>query len=294
VLEAFDTLAKDPTIYPAMTLKAIAEAREQILRTVVDHLVDRDLDYRDLFTTRRTFLTSDLAVLYRLPVHLGSQGWVPYRFSEGDPRAGLLTQIGFLAQYAHPGRSSATRRGRAIREVLLCQKVPNPPPNVDFSNFLDPKSGLTTARERLRAHSENPVCAGCHRLTDPIGLGLERFDGAGQFRLADHGAEIDPSGEFDGDAFANAAQLGQSLRDNPALKSCIVNRLYAYAVGRAVEPEDEAVTAGYEAALDKAGYRFDAMLRLMIMDPRFFTVRQPDVITASVGQPIFKGGPHAD
>jgi hypothetical protein len=107
VLEAFDTLAKDPVIYPAFTLKTLEEAREQVLRTVVDHLVDRDGDYRDLFTTRRTFLSSDLAVLYRVQVDVGSQGWVPYEFQVDDPRAGLLTQIGFLAQYAHPGRSSS-------------------------------------------------------------------------------------------------------------------------------------------------------------------------------------------
>ena len=35
----------------------------------------------------------------------------------------------FLAVHAHPARSSPTRRGKALRELLLCQKVPAPPPN---------------------------------------------------------------------------------------------------------------------------------------------------------------------
>ena len=284
VLESFDTLAKDPTIYPAFTLKVVEESREQILRTTVDHLVAQGGDYRDLFTTRRTVLSSDLAVLYRMPVNLGSQGWVPFEFAADDPRAGLLTQIGFLAQYAHPGRSSSTRRGRAIREVLLCQKVPDPPPNVDFSIVEDPKATFHTARERLAAHQADPTCAGCHALTDPIGLGLERFDGAGQYRAAENGVAIDASGKLDGLNFSDAPSLGQAVRDNPALKSCIVNRLYAYSVGRKVTTDRKPLLKHFVASLDKKGYRFDEMLRLMIFDSSFFAVR-PIQAAVSENQP---------
>lgn len=277
VLEAFDNLAKDSTIYPAFSLKAVEEARDQVLRTVVDHLVTQKGDYRDLYTTRRTLVSSELAVLYKLPVNVGSIGWVPYEFAANDPRVGILSQIGFLAQYSHPGRSSATRRGRAIREVLLCQKVPDPPPNVDFSNFENPDSPFKTARERLNVHQENPVCAGCHRVTDPIGLGLENFDGAGQFRATENGARIDASGTLDGSSFSDATGLGKAVRDHPALKSCIVNRLYAYSMGRKVTQAEEPRLQQYESALDKRGYRFDEILRLILLDPDFFAVRPPQV-----------------
>jgi hypothetical protein len=290
VLETFDTLAKDPTIYPAFSLKAVAEAREQLLRTVADHLVDRKGDYRDLFTVRQTEMSSELALLYKVPVNTGSIGWVPYQFAPDDPRGGLLSQVGFLAQYAHAGRSSPTRRGRAVREVLLCQKVPDPPPNVDFSNFEDPRSGLHTARERLTAHNENPVCAGCHKVTDPIGLTFETFDGAGQFRRTENAYPIDTSGSLDGVEFADAAGLGKALAASPALKACVVNRLYAYAVGRHVLPQEEARLEAYQAVLDKRGYRFDEMLRLIVLDPSFFAVRaSPAVAHADV----MKGGAHA-
>ena len=293
VLEAFDTLAKDPVIYPAFTLKTVEEAREQVLRTAVDHLVDRGGDYRDLFTTRHTFLSSDLAVLYRVQVDVGSQGWVPYEFQANDPRAGLLTQIGFLAQYAHPGRSSSTRRGRAIREVLLCEKVPDPPPNVDFSIIEDPKAHFHTARERLAAHQQNPICAGCHALTDPIGLGLENFDGAGQYRASENGANIDPSGKLDGVAFNDAGGLGRALRDSAALKSCIVNRLYAYSVGRKVTSDEKPLLKYYQAVLDQRGYRFDEMLRLIILDRSFFAV-SPQNVTVALNNASTEGSSHAD
>ena len=81
---------------------------------------------------------------------------MPYEFSEGDPHAGLITQVSFAALHSHPGRSSPTLRGRAIREALLCQKIPDPPGNVDFSLFNDPHSPNRTARDRLTAVGEYP------------------------------------------------------------------------------------------------------------------------------------------
>ncbi|MDB5819220.1 MAG: hypothetical protein JWQ11_2860, partial [Rhizobacter sp.] len=245
---------------------------------------------RELFTTRNTFMSSELGAVYQVPVNTGAIGWVPYQFPASDPRAGLLTQIGFLAQYAHPGRSSPTRRGRGVREVLLCQKVPDPPPNVDFSNFENPKSGLRTARERLSAHNENPVCAGCHKVTDPIGLSFENFDGAGQFRTTENAAKIDVSGALDGVSFSDPAGLGKALANNDSLKSCIVNRLYAYSVGRHVLPQEEARLEQYQAVLDKRGYRFDEMLRLMVLDPSFFAIRPTNVAALDVAFPASANG----
>lgn len=293
VQETFETLSKDQHFYPAVTIKTIAEAREQVLRTVVDHLVDRRGDYRDLFTTRRTFMSSDLAVLYRVPLGTGSQGWVPYQFPANDPRAGIQSQIGFLAQYAHPARSSPTRRGRAVREVLLCQHVPDPPPSVDFSNFEDPAGEFKTARDRLTAHNENPVCAGCHKITDPIGLTLENFDGAGQFRITERGTHIDPSGSLDGVAFKDAAGLGQALRNNGSLKSCIVNRLYAYSTGQKTTPETEPLLERYQTAFEKRGYLFGDMLRQIVLDPSYFAVRPLVATQTALHAAPVRGARHA-
>ncbi len=276
VLEAFDNVAKDPIIYPTYTNNIGKEAREQVLRTVVDELVIRKSDYRELFTTRRTLMSPGLASIYRVLVTPGPGGWAPYEFPAGDPRAGLLTQVGFLSQYAHPGRSSSTRRGRAIREVLLCQKVPDPPPNVDFSIVEDPHAKFRTARERLAAHNTDPTCRGCHMLTDPIGLGLERFDGAGQYRETEHGAPIDPSGTLDGVAYADAAGLGQALHDSGALRQCVISRLYSFAVGRPATKSESGLFKYFQSKLDDGGYRFADMLRVMIYSDAFFAAQAPD------------------
>ena len=84
---------------------------------------------------------------------------------------GLLTQVSFLALHSHPGTTSPTLRGKAVRENLLCQRVPPPPGDVDFSIVQDTTDpAFRTVRQRLTAHRTNPTCAGCHRVTDPIGL----------------------------------------------------------------------------------------------------------------------------
>jgi hypothetical protein len=265
----FAVLAKDPSIYPAFIADTVGDAREQTLRIIVDQLLAKDGDYRDLYTTRDTFISPALAPLYGVPA---PPGWTPYRVPDDSQRVGLLTQIAFLAAHAHPGRSSATLRGKALRELLLCQKVPRPPPNVDFSLIEDPKSTLRTARDRLAAHRANPVCAGCHKLTDPIGLALENFDGAGQYRATERGAPIDSSGNLDGKSFADAAGLAQAVHDNPALPACLVSRVYGYAVGQAPTGSAAQVLPYFGTQFAQQGYKLPALLRTIALSKAFTTV----------------------
>jgi hypothetical protein len=274
----FAVLAKDPMIYPKFIGDAVQDAREQTLRTIVDHLLVRKGDYRDLFTTRHTFLSPALAVLYGVPV---SAGWTPYDVPADSPRVGLLTQVSFLALHAHPGRSSPTLRGKALRELLLCERVPHPPPNVDFSKVENPDPSLHTMRERLTAHRSNPVCAGCHRIVDPIGLGLENFDGVGEFRTSEGGETIDASGTLDGRNFKDALGLGQALHDDPALTSCLVNRLYSYGVGGAPPAGDSthALLQYFDARFAGAGYRVPDLMRTIALSQAFSEATEPPAPT---------------
>jgi hypothetical protein len=271
-LQKFETLEKDGVIYPAFGVQAGEDAREQLMRVIIDHVIDRDLDYRDLYTTRHTFMTPHLSVIYRVPTGRPSGGWAPYDFPSNDPRAGITTSIGFLAVNSHPGRSSPTLRGRALRETVLCQKVPDPPGTVDFSVFNDPNSPHKTARERLTAHRTAPTCAGCHKITDPIGLALENFDGAGAARDMENGEQIDPSGDLDGIAFTDSTGLGKALHDNPAISTCLVSRLYAYAVGRQVAQGDRDIIAYFQRTFTQDGYRISRLLSRIALSDSFFKV----------------------
>jgi hypothetical protein len=277
--DQFAVLEKDSSIYPAFNATVAADAREQVLRTVYDLLIVQHGDYRDLFTTRKTFLTAPLARLYRVPAP-SPDSWGEFVFPDADPRAGIQTAFGFTALNAHPGRSSPTLRGRAIRELLLCQHVPDPPGNVDFSLFNNPNAVLKTARQRLEVHTGNPVCAGCHKLMDPIGLALENFDGAGQLRTTEGGAPIDASGKLDGIAYRNPPELGRALHDNPAAASCVVSRLYSYARGRKPDETELGRVRALQQRFIDDQYRIPALLRTMLEDPGFFAVPPTPVASA--------------
>jgi hypothetical protein len=279
----FNNLAKDGTIYPDFVTTTAHDAREQTLRTIIDHLIIKNRDYRDLYTTRNTFISPALAPIYGVPVAQDGTGWVPYRFPESSARAGILTDVSFLALHSHPGRSSPTLRGKALREVLLCESVPRPPPNVDFSKVENPDPTLPTMRQRLTAHRSNPVCAGCHRITDPIGLSLENFDGAGQFRLTEKGAPIDASGTLDGQSFSNPVGLAHALHDDPALPACLVRRIYSYATGGPPTAEDAPVLSYLNANFAAHGYRLPDLLRTIALSPTF-----AEVVPASAPAPVQK------
>ena len=197
--DLFETLVKDAILFPKFSAQAASDAQEQTLKTVVDLLVKHNGDYRDIFTTKKTFITQELGAIYRIPVvdrlpNGAPDTWHPYEFAANDPRGGILTQVAFTALHSPPGRGSPTLRGKALREVLLCQKVPAPPAAVKFDIVQDTNNPLyKTARDRLKAHATNPVCAGCHKIIDPIGLALENFDGAGAFRTTENGVAIDTS-----------------------------------------------------------------------------------------------------
>ncbi len=274
-LDDFQTLEKDPNLFPAFSLAVANDAREQVLRTLTDMLLVRDEDYRDIFTTRRTFMSGPLGLVYRVPAAAPSGGWVPFEFAEDDPRAGIQTQVSFVALHSHPGKSSPTLRGKAVRELLLCQRVPDPPGNVNFDLFNDPASPGKTARERLLRHSTDPSCAGCHKLMDPLGLALENFDGAGQQRSLDDGVPIDTSGELNGIRFNDSAGLGPALRDDPAAPACLVRRAYTYAVARPILRSERKLLNWLEDGFAGDGYRLRGLIRDIATSEAFMAVGQP-------------------
>jgi hypothetical protein len=272
-------VAKDSTLFPAYTESVAADAQEQTLRTIVDHLAE-DRDYRQLFTTRRSFLTRELGQLYRVPV-VSVGGWEAHTFGEDSVRAGLLSHASILALYSHPGRSSATLRGKFVREVLLCQDVPTPPANIDFSIVENTTGELRTARERLERHVVDGACAGCHSRMDPIGLALENFDAMGVFREQENGVTIDPSGDLDGTAYDGPVGLGEALSAHPQLGPCLVRTLFRYAMGRDPVDSEEPLLVFLGQRFSEAGFRVRDLVQAMVRSDGFLRTSGPRDLAAT-------------
>lgn len=264
----FAELTKDAQIFPAFNSTLAADAQEETLRTIVDLLVARKGDYRDIFTTRDTFLSRSLGIVYRLPV-APRHDWQKTTFPVESGRAGILSHASFLALNSHPGISSPTLRGKFIRQTFMCQKVPDPPANVNFSKFQGPEAVLPTARLRLESHSESPACAGCHRLTDPLGLTLENFDGLGTFRTEENGSKIDASALVNDTSVDGVVRLGQALHDDPQVAQCLVQRVYEAGVGYIPDAQEQFLD--YIAArFRQQGYRLPDLMRDIATSRTFY------------------------
>jgi hypothetical protein len=265
-LDALDDLVKLPEVYPQATPTLGAAMKTETLRTLRGLLFERAGDFRDTFTSPITFVNAELAELYDLPRVTGT-GFSEVTLPASGQRAGLLTQASFLATHAHPGRTSPTRRGKFIRESLMCQSIPAPPPDVNTT--LPEMSTARTLREKLQAHRADPACSGCHTLMDPIGLGLEGFDGIGAFRQNDNGAMIDASGELDGAAFSDARGLGSALAQNPNVASCFARTVLRYARGALEDPSETALIDALSAEFAGAGFRMPELMLRIVTQPAF-------------------------
>lgn len=272
--DKFGDLAKDSIVYPAFNSTVAIEAREQTLRTITDLLIEQKGDYRDLYTTREAHLTRALGIVYRVPVPTRN-GWEKSVFPESSHRAGIQSHVAFLALYSHPGQSSPTLRGKAMRELFLCQEVPDPPPNVDFSVVQQADASMPTARDRLDVHRTNPACAGCHKIMDPLGLTLENYDGLGTYRTTENDARIDPGGSLDGIDFTTPEGLGQALHDHPETPRCLVEKMYRYAVGRDTEMEERSYMDYLNQAFATQGFRVPDLMRTIALSENFFAISPP-------------------
>jgi len=275
------TSVKDLRRYPEFTPE-LAAMMVQETRTLLGNLVWNDRNFMEALTADYSFLNSDLARLYKVPAPSGEFEQTP--LPPAAHRSGLLGHASFLASTAGPVETSPTARGIFIREQLLCQHVPNPPPGVN-TEIPEPTADRPLGRrQRMEAHRDNPVCASCHRLMDPIGFGLEHYDGVGRWRDAEaislgDGARaktielpIDSNGEIAGlanSAFADPTQLGHILAESRACQECIAKQMFRYAFGRVETAADRETLRQVFTAFRDSGFRFKELLVALVRSPQF-------------------------
>ncbi len=266
-LGGLDYLEKDAKLFTYYTPDLGPMAREETLRVFEDLVFDRDEDVRQVFTTRRTFVNPKLASMYQVMAP-DPNGFAPVELPEDAPRRGLLGHVSILALYAHPTSSSATLRGKFVREQLLCATIPPPPVNVNTA-LPEPTEKAKTLRDRVKIHLEGDACRGCHQVMDPIGLGLENFDTVGRWRTNENGAPIDPSGVLDGVPFANAKELGQALHDHPSFGPCLTRKVFQYATGFTAGDADEPTITALAERFAAADHRVKVLIEAVATSPAF-------------------------
>ena len=210
----------------------------------------------------------------RLARHYGLTGIVGPEFRRvdltGTEREGVLMQASVLTVSSYATRTSPVLRGKWILENLLDAAPPPPPPSVPR---LDESAvgTTTTLRQQMDLHRKNPTCASCHRRMDPLGFGLENFDGIGQWRTEDGKFPIDATGQLpSGRQFTGAAELGKILQEEPeAFARALTAKMLTYALGRGLEPSDHRVVRSIARKVAAQDYRFSSLVTEIVRSVPF-------------------------
>jgi hypothetical protein len=226
---------------------------------------------KEFFTADVNFVNAPLSKLYGIP---GSATDQPMKVTNTtDARMGFMGLASFLTFSSFTYRTAPTLRGKWVLENLLCEELPPPPAVVPK---LDPAGGSMMAqsqnvRVRLEAHRSMPECAACHAVLDPIGMGLENFDGIGKYRAKyANGDAIDSSGVLpDKSTFKNLAELTAILSKptDTRLLDCTSKTMMIYTLSRPVVATDDPYLQQIRQTW--SGGNLGALLKQIVMNDTF-------------------------
>lgn len=300
-----DSLNKEERIYGHYSAYAWASMRREFDAAVSDGMWNRGARWDQLMTdsaaypARSLLASADGSGIYTYKAPLaGSASGDYFRIEGADldgPRAGLLTNPFVMAAHSDFDRTSIVQRGAWLRRDVLCMEIPAPPPTVEAVPV--PPSGSLTARERLAAHSVGG-CAGCHRLMDPLAMGLEVYDAVGRYRTNElspsyeakgvhyeSGRPIDTSGVLtdvtidgvQGDyPYANPTEFAKLLVRTEEAQTCFVKKAAGFMLGRAVGEADRCAVEAYRKAFVDSEFNVFALLEAIVTSDDFYYRRVPN------------------
>ncbi|MEZ6130810.1 MAG: DUF1592 domain-containing protein [Planctomycetaceae bacterium] len=244
---------------------------ELLFRTVMKE--DRSVE--ELLSADFTYVNE------RLARHYGIAGITSDQFERvslaGTNRSGVLTHASILTLTSNPGRTSPVKRGKWIMENIFGETAPPPPPGVPELEATAKVSPDLSLREQLAKHREDPGCASCHKVMDPLGLGLENFNAIGQWRDTDDGRKIDASGSLpSGETFDGPLQLIEIVRNRrEKFFRTLSGKMLTYAIGRGLEYYDKCTIDECMMLLESRDHRFSAIVEGIVLSDPFLKRSRP-------------------
>jgi hypothetical protein len=232
-----------------------------------EHIVQNDRSVLE-------FLDSDYAFLNdRMAKHYGVLNVSGSEFRQvklpDSRRGGVVTMASTLTVTSNPTRTSPVKRGKWILENIL--GTPPPPPAPDVPELPPTPQLKGTLRQQMEQHRVNPSCASCHNKLDPLGFGLENFDGIGGWRTEDNKQKIDSSGVLpDGAKFDGPGELKKVLVGKSDLfRRCFAEKLLTFSLGRGLEYYDKCAVDEIVAAARTNQDKFSVMVLAIVKSDPF-------------------------
>jgi Protein of unknown function (DUF1592)/Protein of unknown function (DUF1588)/Protein of unknown function (DUF1587)/Protein of unknown function (DUF1585)/Protein of unknown function (DUF1595) len=257
-LRNLDVVKPDPVKFPEWDSE-LRDAMKMETRLFFDLMLRENHPLTEFLDARYTFLNE------RLARHYGIEGIKGPEFRKveltTDQRGGILSHASVLTVSSYPTRTSVVLRGKYILDNILGSPPPPPPPDVPL---IDDASVGTTAslRQQMEKHRADTMCASCHNKMDPLGFGLENYDGLGKWRTMDGKFPVDASGTMpNGKSFQTPGEMRSTLRSVlPQFSRCMVEKMLTYSLGRGLGPYDRRTVDEIDRKLAAEGYGFQALI----------------------------------
>lgn len=227
-----ETVGKNQQKFPTFTTN-IRKAMVAEIEDTFDYWIrKKDVKFQDLYAADYSVGSGDLAAFYQ--ASMSQDGDSQIISFKDKKRQGMLGLGALLAGFSAADETNPIKRGKLVREQLLCEILPLPDGDIAP---VPVTPGLST-RERFAQHSKDPACNSCHARIDGIGFGMEDFDAVGLYREQDGGKPLDASGDAvgidgkDSNRFVGVDGLSNLLKNSARAKRCLVLQAFREASGR--------------------------------------------------------------
>lgn len=260
-LRTLDVTRPDKERFPRYS----AELRDAFRRETDEfflHIIRENRSVFDFIAADYSWLNQRLAEFYGIPGVQGNE-FRQVKLPPESRRRGVLTHGSVLTVTSEPTRTSPVKRGKWVIENILGIPSPPPPPNVPALEEGEAVELTGSLRQRFEAHRSKTGCTSCHRLLDPLGFGLENFDGIGQWREKDGKFPVDSSGVLTtGEKFGNAGELTDVIltKKSDAFVRCLVQKMMTYALGRGIASTDRLFVEEVMRRMKAENHSFQSMI----------------------------------
>jgi hypothetical protein len=114
----------------------------------------------------------------------------------------------------------------------------------------------------MEKHRADATCAACHNKMDPLGFGLENYDGIGKWRAQDGKFPVDATGVLpNGKTFSDPAEMRAALKSQmPQFSRCMVEKILTYSLGRGIGTGDRRTVEDITRKWAAADYPFQSLI----------------------------------
>jgi hypothetical protein len=243
VMRGYDNIHKNES-FTGFGEGVAEDLRQEAKHFIQDIVFQQDHGFTTLMTAPYTFANARVRGLYGLenqaPAGANATDFIKLQL---DPtqRAGLLTQIGFLASNGEQSTPNIIIRGVHIARKIMCSALPPPPMNVPPLPEQQPNS---TNRQRVELATKDAPCNGCHtNIINPLGVALEHLDGVGRYRTTDNGQPVDSTTSYTIDGktvpIAGAVELANAIATSDQAHACYAQNMAEYLYGRVINRDTD-------------------------------------------------------